>query len=156
MNHSQQAYTELLRRHRRLVWTLCWARARGDYERCRDLVQEVSLSLWEHYGHLRPQASALQERAWVLWHTRTVLNHLHRHPSPTLVPLPADLPAEDITGRETLDDLLAHLGNDDRLLVTMRLEGYNADEISEALGIKRDAVYQRLHRIIERLRKELQ
>ena len=156
MNHLQQSYTELLRRHRQLVWMLCWTRAHGDYERCRDLVQEVSLSLWEHYGRLRPQATALQERAWVLWHTRTVLNHLHRRPSPTLVPLSADVPADDTNGRETIDDLLALLGNDDRRLVTMRLEGYDADEISEALGIKRDAVYQRLHRIIERLRKELQ
>ncbi|MBR4739425.1 MAG: sigma-70 family RNA polymerase sigma factor, partial [Bacteroidales bacterium] len=58
--NSQKAYTELLRRHRTLVWTLCWARARGDYECCRDLVQEVSLSLWEHYGRLRPNATALQ------------------------------------------------------------------------------------------------
>ena len=87
MKDSQEAYTELLRRHRPLVWRLCWVRAHGDYELCRDLVQEVTLSLWEHYGRLRPHATALQERAWVLWHTRTVLDHLHRHPSPTLVPL---------------------------------------------------------------------
>ncbi len=45
-----ESYTALLSRHRHLVWTLCWARAQGDVERCRDLVQEVSLSLWEHYG----------------------------------------------------------------------------------------------------------
>lgn len=154
MNHLQQAYTELLRRHRRLVWTLCWTRAHGDYECCRDLVQEVSLSLWEHYGRLRPNATALQERAWVLWHTRSVLDHLHRRPSPTLVPLPPNLPADDDTGRETLDDLLATLDSVDRKLVTMRLEGYDAAEIGRALGIKRDAVYQRLHRIIERLRKQ--
>ena len=49
---SQHSYTDLLYRHRSLVWTLCWARAHGDYEYCRDLVQEVSLSLWEHYGSL--------------------------------------------------------------------------------------------------------
>ena len=154
MNHSQQAYTELLRRHRQLVWRLCWVHSHGDYERCRDLVQEVSLSLWEHYGRLRPNATALQERAWVLWHTRSVLDHLHRRSSPTLVPLPPNLPADDDTGRETLDDLLATLDSVDRKLVTMRLEGYDAAEIGRALGIKRDAVYQRLHRIIERLRKQ--
>lgn len=154
MNHLQQTYTELLRRHRPLIWTLCWARAHGDYERCRDLVQEVSLSLWEHYGRLRPKATALQERAWVLWHTRTVLDHLHRRPSPTLVPLPATLPAAEDGNTDQVDDLLASLGEDDRRLVQMRLDGYDADEIGRALGIKRDAVYQRLHRIIERLKKE--
>lgn len=152
---SQQAYTELLRRHRPLVWSLCWARAHGDYEHCRDLVQEVSLSLWEHYGRLRPHANALQERAWVLWHTRSVLDHLHRHPSPTLVPLPKEMPVAEENSSETLDDLLAHLGEDDRRLVRMRLDGYEAEEIGRALGIKRNAVYQRLHRIIERLSKEI-
>ncbi|MBR4738655.1 MAG: sigma-70 family RNA polymerase sigma factor [Bacteroidales bacterium] len=153
--NSQKAYTELLRRHRTLVWTLCWARARGDYECCRDLVQEVSLSLWEHYGRLRPNATALQERAWVLWHTRTVLDHLHRRLSPTLVPLSKEMAAEE-EGRsaEVIADLLAPLDKEDRLLVKMRLEGYSAEEIGRELGIKRNAVYQRLHRIIERLKKE--
>lgn len=155
MNNSQQAYTELLRRHRPLVWTLCWTRARGDYERCRDLVQEVSLSLWEHYGSLRPNATALQERAWVFWHTRTVLDHLHRHPSPTLVPLPAEMPASEEDSREALAELLDSLGEEDQRLVRMRLDGYEAEEIGRALGINRNAVYQRLHRIIERLRKDI-
>lgn len=151
---SQQSYTALLCRHRRLVWTLCWARARGDLERCRDLVQDVSLSLWEHYGKLRPEASALEERAWVVWHTRSVLNHHHRRPTPVLVPLPTDLSSEEDSCKETLDELLDRLNNTDRQLVQLRLEGYTADEIAEKTGLKRDAVYQRLHRIIERLRKE--
>lgn len=154
MERNPQAYTELLRRHRSLVWTLCWARARGDYERCRDLVQEVSLSLWEHFGRLRPNAGPLQERAWVLWHTRTVLNHLLRHPSPTLVPLPNELQADTDSSSERIDELMEYFDEEDRQLVRMRLEGYDANEIGEALGINRNAVYQRLHRIIERLRKE--
>ncbi|MBQ8703306.1 MAG: sigma-70 family RNA polymerase sigma factor [Bacteroidales bacterium] len=150
----QATYTALLCRHRQLVWTLCWARARGDRERCRDLVQDVSLSLWEHFGKLRPEASPFEERAWVAWHTRTVLDHLHRRPSPTLVPLPDNLSASEDHDRETLDELLESLTDTDRQLVQLRLEGYNADEIAEQTGLRRDAVYQRLHRIIERLRKE--
>lgn len=152
----QQSYTALLRRHRKLVWTLCWARSHGDYERCRDLVQEVSLSLWEHFGRLRPHASFLQERAWVVWHTRTVLDHLHRHPSPTLVPLRHDITAEDDDIEERLDELMAPFSDTDRLLVRLRLDGYDASEIARQLHVSRDAVYQRLHRIIERLQKEQQ
>lgn len=150
---SRQSYTDLLRRHRMLVWMLCWARAHGDYERCRDLVQEVSLSLWEHFGRLRPNAGPLQERAWVVWHTRTVLNHLHRTPTPTLIPLTVDLAAEEDDSREQLDDLLAPFSDTDRQLVHLRIEGYDAAEIAQQMNISRDAVYQRLHRIIERLQK---
>lgn len=155
---AEKTYTELLRRHRPLVWTLCWSYARGDYERCRDLVQEVSLSLWEHYGRLRPAATPLEQRAWVLWHTRTVLNHLHRRNTLRTVPLNDSL-ADTLTEEqqnpaETLDEIMAALGSDDRKLVQLRLEGYNGQEIAERTGLSRDAVYQRLHRIIERLRKE--
>ena len=151
---TQKAYTELLLRHRPLVWTLCWARSHGDFERCRDLVQDVSLSLWEHYGRLRPDAGPLQERAWVLWHTRSVLDHMHRRPSPTLVPLPDDLADEPDDTREAVDELLASLPDLDRRLVQLRLEGYDGEHIAKELGIRRDNVYQRLHRIIERLRTE--
>jgi len=154
--NSQKAYTELLLRHRSLVWKICWARSHGNYERCRDLVQEVSLSLWEHYGRLRPKSSTLQERAWVLWHTRTVLDHLHRRPSPTLVPLSEDWPAEEDGSREALDELLDSLGKEDRQMMKMRLDGFGTDEICKEFGMGRDAVYQRIHRIIERLRKELE
>lgn len=147
-------YTALLSRYRQLVWSLCWTRARGNVEQCRDLVQEVSLSLWEHYGKLRLDASPFEERAWVTWHTRTVLNHLHRRPSPTLVPLPDEVPDEQDDTRETVDELLQRLADTDRQLVQLRLEGYSANEIAEQTGLNRDAVYQRLHRIIERLRKE--
>lgn len=150
---SQHSYTDLLYRHRSLVWTLCWARAHGDYEYCRDLVQEVSLSLWEHYGSLRPKANVLQERSWVFWHTRTVLNHLHRRPSPTLVPLMVDVVDESDDSKEQLEDLIACLGDNDRALVRLRLEGYDATEIAQQLHISRDAVYQRLHRIIDGLKK---
>ena len=58
-----ESYTALLVRHRQLVWALCWARAHGDRERCRDLVQDVSLSLWEHFGKLRPGANTLTLKA---------------------------------------------------------------------------------------------
>lgn len=150
---NKQTYTALLRRHRSLVWALCWSRARGDYERCRDLVQEVSLSLWEHYGRLRPNAGPLQERAWVLWHTRSVLDHLHRRPSPTLVPLPDDMPEVVDESHERLDDIMASLEESDRTLIQMRLDGYDATEIAQQMHISRDAVYQRLHRIINRLQK---
>lgn len=148
-----ESYTALLVRHRQLVWALCWARAHGDRERCRDLVQEVSLSLWEHFGKLRPGASPFEERAWVAWHTRTVLDHLHRRPSPTLVPLPPDMAAEPDDHDERLNEVLASLDGDESRLLRLRLEGYEAAEIGDTLGISRDAVYQRLHRIIERLRK---
>ena len=70
-----------------MVWRLCWVRARGDYERCRDLVQEVSIALWLHLDKLRPGVSLQEEKAWVRWQTRTTLDHLHRSQRPPMVAL---------------------------------------------------------------------
>lgn len=156
--NRHDSYTELLRRHRRRVWRMCWLYAGGDFERCRDLVQEVSLALWEHYGKLRPDAHPMEERAWVTWQTRTVLNHLHRGLSHHYEPLtPAvterlEVEPEHANARAVTEDLLASLPEDDREVVRLRLEGYSAAEIAAELGLKRDAVYQRLHRIVDKLR----
>lgn len=150
-------YSALMQRYRKRVWSMCWAYAGGDLECCRDLVQEVTISLWQHYGKLREGASPFEERAWVVWHTRTVLNHLHRrqrHVYEPLTPEKTDtLTCEPDTAGYLVEDLLAGLSPVDRQLVELRLKGYNASEIAAEVGIGRDAVYQRLHRIVEKLRE---
>lgn len=145
-----------MQRHRKRVWSMCWAYAGGDWECCRDLVQEVTLSLWQHYGKLRQGANAFEERAWVVWHTRTVLNHLHRKRRHVYIPLTpenaAALPCDNDSSRDLVDELLGSLSDADRQLVELRLKGYDASEIAEQMGIARDTVYQRLHRIVVKLR----
>ena len=155
---GQSSYSALLQRYRSCVWSMCWRYAGGDLERCRDLVQEVSLSLWEHYGKLRKGARPWEERAWVLWHTRSVLNHICRGIRQEYVPLtPSMVASLTIDGhdeREMVNDLLSKLSESDRRLVQLRLEGYSADEIADKTGLRRDTVYQRLHRVIKRLRDQ--
>ena len=152
----EESYTDMLRRHRSLVWRMCMRRARGNRDVCLDLVQDVSVSLWEHYGDFRQGVSLFEERAWVFWHTRTVLDHLHRRHTVPTQPIDAVI-ANTITasdGIDNLDDLVGFLNPDDRTLVRMRVEGYNAAEIAAAMDISRDAVYQRMHRIIIKLKEE--
>ena len=158
MKNSQQAYTELLKRHRSLVWTLCWARAHGDYERCRDLVQEVSIAIWLHFNQLHPEASLHEERSWVRWLTRTTLDHLHRNQRPPMLALTeamvetignTDNPSEDI------ESILSTLTADERKMIQLHMDGYRADEIAEVLGVSRNLVYQRMHRVRKKMSKVL-
>lgn len=154
---NSDPFDELLKRHRPMVWRMCWISAHGNYERCRDLVQEVSIALWRHFGQLRPDATLQEERAWVRWQTRSVLDFQRRMQRPTPLPLTpgmADLQAADdiLEQQEELEELMSTLNDDERRMLRLQLEGYRADEIAEALGLTRDAVYQRWHRAIQRMR----
>lgn len=152
------SFNELLKRHRPMVWRMCWISAHGNYERCRDLVQEVSIALWRHFGRLRPDATLQEERAWVRWQTRSVLDFQRRMQRPTPLPLTpgmADMQAADdiLEQQEELEELMSTLNDDERRMLRLQLEGYRADEIAEAMGLKRDAVYQRLHRVVGKMRR---
>ena len=146
----QSRYTELLKRHLPMVWRGCWVRARGNYERCRDLVQEVSIALWLHLDQLRTDVSPKEEKAWVWWMTRTTLDHLHRSQRPPMVAL-TEVMAETIPDadnsavEEDIEELMAALSPEEQQLMRLHIEGYRADEIAETLGLRRDTVYQRMH-----------
>ncbi len=155
---NSDPFDELLKRHRPMVWRMCWISAHGNYERCRDLVQEVSIALWRHFGQLRPDATLQEERVWVRWQTRSVLDFQRRMQRPTPLPLTpgmADLQAADdiLEQQEELEELMSTLNDDERRMLRLQLEGYRADEIAEAMGLKRDAVYQRLHRVVGKMRR---
>lgn len=156
----QRRYTELLKRHLPMVWRKCWVRARGNYERCRDLVQEVSIALWLHLDQLRTDVSPKEEKAWVWWMTRTTLNHLHRSLRPPMVAL-TEVMAETIPDAdnsavaENIEELMAALSPEEQQLMQLHIEGYRADEIAKTLGLRRDTVYQRMHRVMGKARKVL-
>lgn len=152
-----EKYQAILWRHHQLIWRRCWRYSRRDVERTKDLVQEVVLALWSRYGRLRPDAGPLAERRWVDLNTRDVLRCLHRRQDPAPVPLDDDMADrvadERDEARQRVDELLDDLEADERRLVRMNLDGYSAKEIGQALGLSPDAVYQRMHRIIKKLKQ---
>ncbi len=154
-----KTFTDLLRAHSNLIWSMCHYAAHGDHELCRDLFQDVSLRLWPHFGEMRPNAPPPQRNAWVEWQTRHVLEHAGRRQRPEPVgelPEQADSNAlVDIEIRTLINDLLSQLQPDERQLVQMRLEGYSANEIADKMGLSRDTVYQRIHRTMKKVRRVL-
>ena len=55
-----------------MVWRMCWCAARGNWARCNDLVQEVSIAMWLYFDTLRPDATpasdstAVDYKIWIL------------------------------------------------------------------------------------------
>lgn len=154
------AYTAMLSRHRHVIWAMCRDHAHGQWDDCCDLVQEVSLRLWIEFDKLRPDASPKEEREWVRWVTRKVFfleNRKRRLSTVTLTREAVAVPAsdEEMRYREYVEEMMAALSPEEQRLLSLKMEGYNADEIASIMGLKRNAVYQRMHRIALKARKVL-
>lgn len=151
-----EEYNAFLLRHREAVWQVCWRYAKGNRARCEDMVQEVWIALWLRFDQLNESYSEWQQRVWVKRVTKSVLVDLYRRSEPEseqLTPvLIQTMPDTTINLAEDIDDLLALLPEDEERLMRMRLEGYDAQKIADAFGIERNAVYQRVNRIMIKLR----
>ncbi len=151
-----EAYNAFLLRHREAVWHVCWKFAKGNRTACEDMVQEVWIALWLRFDKLNESYGEWQQRVWVKRITRSVLVDLYRRSEPEgerLTPvLIQTMPDTTINLAEEIDDLMALLPEDEEHLMRMRLEGYDAQEIGDTFGIDRNAVYQRVNRIMNKLR----
>ena len=152
------AYTALLMRHHTMLWRMCWHRAHGDRDLCCDLLQEISIALWENYDKLRPNVTQQQERAWVRWQARSVFFQIGRRQTLPTEPI-TDTISDSVSDedaqhrKELLDDLIAVLEPEEQRMMHLYLEGYHGDEIGQQIGISRDAVYQRMHRAVQKMRR---
>lgn len=149
-------YCEFMQRHREIVWCVCWRYAHGDREQCRDMVQEVWLTLWLRYDRLRKDAPECQKRIWIWRMARSVIVDLYRRDRLEFESLTDRhmecLKAEGVDYGECIEEMKESLNEGERTLLQMRLDGYDAGEISRVLGIARNAVYQRINRIIKKLK----
>lgn len=153
-------YTALLLRHRTKVWRMCWLRARGNWDRCCDLLQDVSIALWLNIDKLNTNATPGEESAWVRWQVRSVFEHIGRRKQLPTEPITAtladSLAAEDERRfKEDIEEVMSVLTPDEQRMLSMQLEGYHADEIADIMGLNRDAVYQRLHRAMSKAKRVL-
>ncbi len=165
--HSRQRYEDyksFMRRHQTTVWRVCYDFARGDIPRCEDMVQEVWIMLWLKFDTMTGR-SEWQQRVWVRRVTRSVLVDLYRKKHPDLEPVTEEMSesvfteesesvfTEESDVAERIDDLFSALTPDEQHLMRMRLEGYTAEEIASSLNIEQNAVYQRVNRIMNKLRQ---
>ena len=160
--HTEQQQLQRIRRTRdvllrqeRLLWWLCVQHARGDKDYGRDLMQEIGLTLCRYVDRLRPDASKAEERAWVKKVARTVLHNHKRKQRIELLPLQEELVAvsdDDGNSRELVDELQAYLPEADKLLLKLHLEGFGNTEIAKILNLTDNAVNQRMHRLVEKMR----
>jgi RNA polymerase sigma-70 factor (ECF subfamily) len=133
-------------------------RMTGWHSETDDLVQEVFLSIQKSAKSFRGDS---QLETWVIGIAIRVCRSWQRtdfrNPklgSPATAAEPVSLPSENdyVESVDEVRVLLASLSQSDRELVVLRyLEEMNLNDISKLLGLKKNTVEVRLHRIRERL-----
>jgi RNA polymerase sigma-70 factor (ECF subfamily) len=151
MNHAERErmFEDLFQRHRAPIQRLCFAWLNGSGE-VEDLFQEIMSNVWNALPKFRGEA---QPGTWLY---RIAVNTalLHRRKWRPSEPLPeiVDQSAgahQNLEDRERLAALrraIAALPDQDRLIVTLLLEGLSYREIAEVTGLTVNYVGVKLSR----------
>lgn len=147
------------------------ARLAAAYEsepsRQQDLLQEIHLSLWRSLANFTGRCSL---RTWVY---RVAHNTASTHVRQQMRSRQADMISLEDLGEfhqeanverhcddtrllENLDELIARLKPIDSNVLLLYLEGLNAGEISEIVGISASNVAQKVHRVRTHLRQRFE
>ena len=151
-------FRALWKRYETLVRWRCLLAAHGNVERACDYVQEVALRLIQFCDGLTESASPQTERAWVIRVIRSAIDNARRtldtHTASLDAQSLADSLADDDTAarlRETLDDLMPALTDEEQQFIRFHLEGYNTDELATLYGLSYTAAATRLTRLRQKL-----
>ena len=138
----------------------------ADPDRRRDVLQDMHVAIWKSHRLFDGRCS---ERTWIFRiATNVAANHVTRERRRNAPLISLDL-VDDLPGNDTSDaadqdlalrklfDIIDRLGNPDRSVITLYLEGLDAASIGEVTGMTPGAIATRISRIktlLARLFKE--
>lgn len=151
---NEKAFLDQIRDHQGIIYKLVGLYA-ADAEEKKDLYQEVLLQTWKAWPSFRREAK------FSTWLYRVCLNTIltqKRKPSPieykeTLEQEGAAVPhpGEAAQDARHLQWAIRQLGETDRALISLHLDGYDNGEIAAIIGIRNNHVAVKLHRIKQQL-----
>ncbi len=144
-----------MKRYGRWVWYWSYRLTWGDDVRSRDLTQDTWLLVWDNLYRLRTDASVAELRAWLKALVRTAASRRWRQDRKAAAATNDDIDADTSLRqmRETLDELMAYLPDDERRLITLLLDGYRINEAAQLLAISPAAAAQRHHRAVQHMKE---
>jgi RNA polymerase sigma factor (sigma-70 family) len=165
LDKQHQDFAAIYERHNREVWRVGYNRLKNA-EKAMDVTQETFLQLWRQF---LAGEKIDNYAAWLLRVAHNVAeDHARRgvHRDPTLRPeiidaSPANGPTPlesliRVENRQRLDDALAKLPEDLRIVIILRHEAdFIFEEIGEELGISTSTAHFKYHRARAQLRQLL-
>jgi RNA polymerase sigma-70 factor, ECF subfamily len=154
---TEQNFTELIDQSRGIIFKVIRLYVRHPEDE-KDLYQEIVFQAWKSFPRFdgRSKFSTWLYRVGL----NTVLTFMRRpdlvRATDHLEPLGgSDQSYEKRESTEALYQAIRDLNDIDRMIVTLHLDGYENEEISEIAGITRNHVAVKLHRIKETLTRKL-
>lgn len=153
MNDNKE-FIDILIQNKRIIYKVCFMYA-DDNDDINDLYQEVVLSLWKAYQSFEGRSSV---STWIYRIAlNTCITGLRKKKNYDYVPLQQDIDILDDCERDELLKQMYHLihqlDNVDRMYIMLWLDEKNYDEIAEIVGVSRNNVAIRIHRIKEKLKR---
>jgi RNA polymerase sigma factor (sigma-70 family) len=157
--NSQDAFTEIVRRHVNLVYSAAWRQVRST-QLAEEVAQSVFADLARDVGKLKPDTILT---AWLYSVTRrTAIDAIRKESRRQLREQIIAVEVNDMNATANnwtqieplLDDAMAALDETDRRAILLRyFENKNLREVGESLKISDDAAQKRVSRAVERLRE---
>jgi RNA polymerase sigma-70 factor (ECF subfamily) len=156
MNHTEreQLFVQLFEANRASVRRLCFGYLNSAAE-VDDLFQEIMTNVWNSLPKFRGEAKISTWLYRIAVNT-ALIHRRKRRPSEELGDLPDQRSSahQDLEQRERLESLhraIAQLGDQDRLIVSLLLEGLSYKEIADITGITVNYVGVKISRIKQTL-----
>ena len=159
MNTSDynKSFTAMVSRHEKIIFSVCFFYASSNVP-FDDIRQEVLISLYKGYRNFRQESS---ESTWVYKVCINTCLFSLRKLTPKITTISLDeMPIVHFQDEndneikeklEWLHSLIAQLNPMDKALILMWLDELSYDEIAINMGIPRNTVASRLHRIKEKI-----
>lgn len=156
-SNYNRSFTDMVKRHEKIIFSVCFFHATKDIP-FEDMRQEVLISLFKAYPHFRNECA---ESTWVykvcintcLFSLRKLSSKIKALPIDALSAIQYhDGQDNDLKDRlEWLHTVISQLGPMDKALILMWLDELSYEDIASNMGIPRNTVASRLHRIKEKL-----
>lgn len=151
---QEEKFVALLEENAGIIYkvTRIYAQNSSDAE---DLRQEVIYQAWRSYARFEGKSKF---STWLYKIAlNTALTHKAKEDKRKSIPEQADVWQEidQAVGKDLLIHLIRQFNDSDKLIIMLHLDGYSNDEVALISGISKNHVAVKLHRIKEKLAKNL-
>lgn len=153
MELDERIFSELVHRHRDLIWSICKSYRLSAAWTTEDAFHEVLCDLWRGLGSFDRRSS---ERTWIFRVATNTMISLTRKSSnqPTAQAAECREPSYKSDDYRDLVELIEATPEPDRTIIKAHAQGFGYAEIAKITGLTVAAVSMRLTRALRKLRKQ--